>query len=131
MNSTETKQRYGLYRQGLDNSPPADKDFEALLPLYLEIRRILIYTGLIRPDNIAASEELASVRVSGKFYPVPGLWTAAGLGAAPGTVVYYDPAAEALTTTPAIYANTAFVAGIVDVNNNVVCTGIRHIPVSL
>jgi len=129
MNSVENNQNYGLYRQGLDNSPPSDDSFKELLPIYLEIRRVLTYTGLIRPDQVGQEAELAHVQIGSSFKPVPGVWVGLGIGA-PGTPVYYHPSSNSLSLIPELHDNSAFLAGITDANNNLVCTGIRRLPMS-
>lgn len=131
MNSNEKNQDYGLYRQFIDNSPP-EANFElfvALAPVYMELRHLLVYTGLIRPDKLRGEDEVARIQVGSKFLPIPGLWLGEGLGEDPGTPLYLDPASNTLSPTYIPVGDTAIFVGIVDKNNHVVCTGIRRIPI--
>ena len=131
MSSNEQNQYFGLYRQQLDNSPPALDPalFLALQPVYEELRRILTYTGLVRPDKERGYDEVAGLAISGKVLPVPGLWLNEGLGQDPGTPLYLDSANNVLTPNYKNIGDTAIFVGIVDVDNHVVCTGIRRIPI--
>lgn len=131
MNSVEKNQDYGLYRQFVDNTP-AETSYElflALAPIYTELRRLLLYTGLVRPDIGAGEAEVARVIVGNRALPVPGLWLGEGLGLAPGTPLYLDPAANQLTPAYVDVGTTALFVGVVDTGNNVVCTGVRRIPI--
>lgn len=130
MNSDEANQRFGFYRQRIGNSPEDNNPelFDALLPIHEELRRVLIYLGLMRPDNQAAGAEVARIELAGTFYPVPGLWLNQGLGEPPGTPLYLDTVAAVLTPNYLPVAGTVVLVGIVDKNNHVVCTGIRRLP---
>lgn len=128
MNSNEKNQDYGLYRQAIDNNFSGDLGTEAL-ELHLEVRRLLVYIGLVRPDKLRGEAEVASIQIGAKFLPVPGLWLGEGLGEDPGTPLYLNPDTNTLTPSYIPVGDTAIFVGIVDKDNHVVCTGIRRIPI--
>jgi hypothetical protein len=128
MNSNEQNQNYGFYRQVIDNNFSGDLGTE-VLELHLELRRLLVYTGLIRPDKLRGEDEVARIEIGSNFFPVPGLWLGEGLGEDPGTPLYLDPDSKTLSSSFIPVGDTAIFVGIVDKDNHVVCTGIRRIPI--
>jgi hypothetical protein len=128
MNSNEKNQSYGLYRQAIDNNFTGDLGTE-VLELHLEVRRMLVYLGMVRPDKLRGEAEVASIQIGPKALPVPGLWLGEGLGEDPGTPLYLGPKGDTLSPTYTAVGDTAIFVGIVDKDNNVLCTGIRRIPI--